>query len=474
MNRLGCKEKFPQRWPGVLPWLHGVLVRWYKSQRLDRMTFCLLHKGRVALALPSTSLDAVLARKGDKNWSIVQDELVELCEDRKGFGYLLFGDLIAAVVSARVATAVDEKLKEWLYNKIVISVTDLAAKKLELQKEILSTPGIEMVQKLKKISVRYRGLLLTGVEVRSTAEEVDLHMSALIKTIACDKEILTPLSFEGMLVGDRSTVRHAQAVQADCVQASEECRLSLNAEGEELAFSDADEYKEALRPSAARLCLTDATFKIEEALLRLVGGDQARQTWNDSIMNCLPSPMIALQPETAAQRLSRFSASAAYKFALHPWQQALVTVQKVIANIVAGESPDVQMAMKNTKTQPFIAQMQYFIRDKKLESEQMCFGTAALEVIGLRCAAAREEKKMTAEMLQPVQIYRWLWPEDCKEMYQKLVDEVALVKAAKLSKLNVANESGDKLVNKRVLDSAYSMFVSDSATGSSSSSKKQK
>ena len=81
---------------------------------------------------------------------------------------------------------------------------------------------------------------------------------------------------------------------------------------------------------------------------------------------------------------------------------------------------------------------------------------------------------MTADMVYDIGVFRWLWPDDVADTYKELVAKAADANAMKLSKLSAMSGAGsDVQLNKRVLDSAYSMFVSDAAGSSSSSARKK-
>ena len=131
--------------------------------------------------------------------------------------------------------------------------------------------------------------------------------------------------------------------------------------------------------------------------------------------------------------------------------------------------------MKNTGTAPFIMMMQHYVRDVSLkDGKSAVFGTEALEVKALRAAAAAAENKLTAEMVYDIGLFRWLWPDDMGTTYKELIAKAADAKAVKLSKLSAVSGAGsDVQLNKRVLDSAYSMFVSEVAGGASSSARKK-
>ena len=127
---------------------------------------------------------------------------------------------------------------------------------------------------------------LSGVEVQSVAEEVDLHFWAAVKGCAVERGDLIKLTCEDTLIDkDRKMTSNTAPLQPSLLKSCRSMRTELNRLAGGIASSSSDQVVEMVKKHAGKLTLMDASAKVEVAIMLQLAGDACLQRFM-RILDC--------------------------------------------------------------------------------------------------------------------------------------------------------------------------------------------
>lgn len=233
---------------------------------------------------------------------------------------------------------------------------------MKMTNQILTKPEFKVCTRSKFVDVTYRGLKLIKIQCKSLADEVKLHTMARLKTIAADSSQLVLLSLEDLVVPDRSAIKQTLRIDPEVLAQAKKAREDLNGKIANKAVGSCEDVQELIDGPAEKLVLTDPTFRIEVALLDLLGGSAAEKKFLSDCMQHLPTAEVEVKPAIVAQRWHVISQSVTHKLAPVSLQAMFKSLQNIITSIVAGNPPDVSACSKHPQLSEFVMRMQFFVR----------------------------------------------------------------------------------------------------------------
>lgn len=265
------------------------------------------------------------------------------------------------------------------------------------------------------MEILYRGVK-SELRVGSISEEIELRISAAVKTKAVDDELLQPFWCENELVGKRSAYRTGKSLDKALVTPLKAPRKKPTALFEEQGDMGASEVSRLLASKESWLLSMDKSFALEISFLTGMVGNGGAEILQSQILAAMPDGSAAtasFTPAGALQNLSAMSTSRLHGFCTKSTQGQLQACRELLECLVQGRCPNVEKAISaGGFPQLFISRMANFCK----YSEPKAKNKPAVELVGKAALAAKYDmvkstgqlRKLTLRDLEPLQLFSWL------------------------------------------------------------------
>eukprot|EP00971_Amphidinium_carterae_P348818 6490686-Amphidinium_carterae.4 len=287
--RLELCQVYPHEISMCADWLDLVLTSiWSKCKKagMTGSSWVKNQRSRACLVLEIANVEKVLAASDFKT---VCGELNALCSGSR-LGNALFGWTLVPLVSEKISAAIDLVLTQFRKEGGVVTSKRLA----ELHALCNAKVRDEMICSVgaKEVSMRYRGFELK-VTCATPWEEILLKTASLLKGLAVDQGVLSPLFVESELlavVRVKTEEESSLKVHADVASPWEAARRAAS-DSMNRDFT-AKEIVTTLTKRLQTYIALDSTFGLELALFKSLGSSPGEKALLDQMIACLPSEPV--------------------------------------------------------------------------------------------------------------------------------------------------------------------------------------
>ena len=419
-------REYAAHWKLLAPWADTVMQCLWRSARKNKppeslATFVKCNRGILTLLLPAASLDAVMQAEEGAD---LDTHLAKLTGSY-GIGRQLFQVEQQKVLGRQVSTAIQAAIDGYFQKPdITIGASDISDLHKALFAEINGIAGIEMLPAKRDTHPLYRGQKTT-VKIESIGDEVNTHLAAAVRTVGVEKNMVTPMFVEGIVIPEGSKSTYVANVHADLLTDCIAARSRLAGIYSNAVVSSSAQIQALIMPKTPSLLLCDRDFKLELALISELTRVDEKARLRQATMQALPTVMDAVTPNASALRLQALQSSQCFKLSTEAAQKKHDIAMNVVAAIADDRVPDTRTMATDTCLQAVLARCAFFCRAVgQAEGGGDLVGAPALQAL-LDTAAAKFSKSCAKRSdIAPLKTFAWMYNDDQKVVAKQLIANI--------------------------------------------------
>ena len=420
----------PDHWTLMLPWLDGVvatLLRKARSGKISDSQFAKVNRGILFLMFAADILSCI--EEAGANLEANIDQLSEYCR-RFVSGRQLFLSKVAKHMCNKIENHIEIAIERCFFSADdPVGLEQVAAAKSECLTTIEALEGIGQVPLSREVSIKYR-TTTAATPVTSISEEVDLRFAAVAKALATENDTLNPTFADDILCVGKMHVRPKTCqIMSELTVEAQAARLQLATMYGDACISSADDLQRKILKRSGNLLLTDATFKIELALISSLVRTDDQSKMLQQVLDAFPSSSKTPTPTSTSMKLKALQTSTLHALSSDESRAKLSIALGISTSLSSSLLPDTRTMEKD----PFIKQVfkkcELFL-SFKAKGDDLKIGIDAYNehLESAKCKLAKKVGKDSDAAL--LKAYVWVLPEEKRKAALDVAKAIDSITAA--------------------------------------------
>ena len=442
--RFQARTKFPDILAVTRFWVDNVLCETYLNLRktgVELKTFLKVNMNILELIIDSNDLQKLVDEEND--YGNVKNALNSVVGGSK-IGSTMWSFAVGTVLSNDVHEIVEKKLVE-MEAKLINAQVVLNTKKA-ISNALESLPNFDLLPVRREIRLKYRNYEIPNVKISHIAQEINMKVSARVKTIAVEKQLLKPYWCEDLLPL-APTTPDPKGVEAEVVLGASVARSQVEKAIAASPGRDVDVLMDILQRQIKTFKGLDGDFDVDVAILQAICGDSGGAALKAHIVNVMPSKDVVRAPTDSLRLLTALMGQPVFKLSSREHQGKTNALIKALGLLTEGRSPDISQLKQDSWLGTIVNQFEFFVRevqrsDKTKGKNVTVFGASALKLKFNALVEKHTAGNANFGDVQFINAFGWMLEAD----QRKVVDSILTDLSKKPAKASSAFSSSSKPV----------------------------